>query len=62
MNMHSLTLLDHNENLVSLSEKMDFDIFYKVRVYLVNPTSINKVNFANLHQYTINYNYTPTLN
>jgi hypothetical protein len=55
-------MLDHNENLVSLSEKMDFDIFYKVRVYLVNPTSINEVNFANLHQYAINYNYTPTLN
>ena len=62
MNLYNLTMLDLTENLISLSEKMDFDIFYKFRVYLVNPTSINEVNFANLHQYAINYNYTPTLN
>jgi hypothetical protein len=53
-------MLDQNENLVSLSEKMDFDVFYKVRVLLVYPTSINEVNFANSHPYAMNFNYAPT--
>jgi len=60
MNMYNLTMLDHNENLISLSEKMDFDVFYKVWVLLVYPTSVNEVNFANSHPYAMNFNYAPT--
>jgi len=60
MNMYNLTMLDLNENLVSLSEKMDFDICYTVRVLLVYPTSTNELNFANSHPYAMNFNYAPT--
>lgn len=50
-------MLDQNENLVSLSEKMDFNVFYIVRVLLVYPTSINEINFGNSHPYIMNLNY-----